>query len=160
MSEKFILDPTCGGRTIWYEKQHPNVVYGDIRTEEKGLCKERPNFYVKPDVILDYRCLNYPDKKFKLIVWDPPHIDFYKTSIMGKKYGSLGDWQRDLPKGFAELWRVLADYGVLIFKWNEEKIKIKEILELFNQTPLFGHRTGSKSKTMWLCFMKIPEGGD
>lgn len=29
MSDKLILDPACGGRMWWFDRSHPNVVYGD-----------------------------------------------------------------------------------------------------------------------------------
>ncbi len=161
MSNKFILDACCGGKMLWFNKKHPNAIYIDIRREKKGLCKERPNFEVQPDKIMDFRALEFQDKSFKLVVWDPPCLKtLSKTSIMAKKYGVLNaqTYPYDLGKGFQECWRVLEDYGVLIFKWNEQEISQKEILSLFKEQPLFGHTTGSKSKTNWFCFMKIPRG--
>ncbi len=160
MQSKFILDACCGGRMIWFNKKHPNALYIDIRREGKGLCKERPNFEVQPDEIMDFRALKFPDKSFKLVVWDPPHLKtLNKTSIMAKKYGVLNaqTYHYDLSKGFQECWRVLEDYGILIFKWNDQEISQKELLSLFKEQPLFGHTTGSKSKTRWFCFMKIPK---
>ena len=156
---KFILDATCGGRTIWFNKKNPNAVYIDIRKEDKGLCPERPNFEVQPDYQMDFRKMDFDDKVFKLVVWDPPHsTTFSKDSIMGKKYGPLNPqtYPRDLKEGFDECWRVLEDYGILIFKWNKHEIPQKEVLSFFKEKPLFGHTTGSKSKTRWFCFMKIP----
>lgn len=47
--------------------------------------------------------------------------------------------------------RVLDIYGVLIFKWNEEQIKLKEILNIINYKPLFGNK---RAKTHWLVFVK------
>ncbi len=159
MMDKFILDACCGGRMMWFNKHHPNTLYIDIREEDKGCIPIRKGFDVKPDKIMDFRDLSFPDKSFKLVAWDPPHLKrLGETSIMRKKFGCLNSetWQHDLSKGFRECWRVLEDYGVLIFKWNEEDIKLKTILKLFKEEPLFGHTTGSKSKTHWLCFMKIP----
>ena len=34
MSDKKILDVTCGARTIWFNKHHPAVIYCDKRKEE------------------------------------------------------------------------------------------------------------------------------
>ncbi len=74
---------------------------------------------------------------------------------MGKKYGVLGKgWRDDLQRGFSECFRVLAIDGVLIFKWNEIHIKVSEVLELTDQRPLFGHKSGKRSDTHWLCFIK------
>ena len=50
---------------------------------------------------------------------------------------------------------VLEDYGVLIFKWNEDQITVREVLEAIERQPLFGHTTGRHGKTMWMCFMKF-----
>ena len=33
--DKFILDVCCGGKAFWFNKNHPNTIYQDIRTEEK-----------------------------------------------------------------------------------------------------------------------------
>ena len=49
-SVKFILDPTCASRSIWFNKNHPNAIYTDIRKEEKGFIKDRPNFEITPDL--------------------------------------------------------------------------------------------------------------
>lgn len=158
---KFILDATCGCRTIWFQKKQQNTLYIDQRKEERGFIKDRPNFSVQPDIVMDFRNMSFEDKKFKLVVWDPPHlVNIGKTAQMRLRYGGLDrvTWKEDLSKGFKECWRVLEDYGILIFKWNERDIPLKEILSCFNQTPLFGHPSGSNSKTYWCCFMKIPKG--
>ncbi len=47
--------------------------------------------------------------------------------------------------------RVLKPNGMLIFKWNEDQIKLKDVLKCFSQSPLFGNK---RSKTHWLVFMK------
>ena len=160
MSDKFILDACCGGRQFWFNKAHPNTLYIDNNPRAKGCNPTRPNFECKPDVVMDFTDLKFPDGHFKLVVWDPPHMKTLgETSIMRAKYGCLQaeTWQYDLSKGFSECWRVLQDYGVLIFKWNEEEISVDDVLKLFKVQPLFGHMTGSKSKTLWACFMKIPD---
>ena len=46
---------------------------------------------------------------------------------------------------------MLEPYGVLIFKWNEEQIKLSEILKLTDIKPLFGNK---RAKTHWLVFIK------
>lgn len=56
--------------------------------------------------------------------------------------------------GFNECMRVLQPYGTLTFKWNEEQIKVSEILSVINTMPLLGHKSGKSAKTHWLCFMK------
>ena len=75
---------------------------------------------------------------------------------MAKKYGVLNEtWQEDIRKGFEECFRVLQTNGVLIFKWNENQIKIKDVLSLSPIKPLFGHTTMVKNNTHWICFMKF-----
>ncbi len=158
LKNKFILDACCGGRMFWFNKRHPNTLYIDKRIAQKGHRKHRPNHEVKPDIIMDFRSMDFPDSSFKLIVWDPPHLkSLGETSDMRKTFGCLNNetWQSDLKRGFDECWRVLEDNGILIFKWNESEILVKDILKILKREPLFGHPTGSKSKTHWFCFMKI-----
>jgi hypothetical protein len=145
---------------FWFDKHQKNTLYIDARSSGPGLSDFSPNFEVTPDEIGDFRALRFPDASFRLVVWDPPHLNrIGKNAEMAKKYGCLGpEWRDDLKKGFKECWRVLMPYGVLIFKWNEQQIKKREVLACFDHTPLFGHPTGSKNLTHWFCFMKIPEG--
>lgn len=159
MAKKLILDPCCSGRMFWFNKHHPNVIYTDVREEDKGFIKDRPEFEIKPDVIMDFRALKFPDKTFKMVVFDPPHIiRFGNKSWMSQKYGMLGKtWKEDLTKGFNECWRVLEDYGTLVFKWSEAEISVKEVLSLFPFEPLFGHPTARSGNTKWFIFMKIPQ---
>lgn len=56
MSDKKILDATCGSRTIWFNKEHPAAVYCDIRKEElTGIWKSGDGqseraCYIDPDI--------------------------------------------------------------------------------------------------------------
>lgn len=80
-----------------------------------------------------------------------------ENSWLAKKYGKLGpDWKQDIALGFKECMRVLKPNGTLIFKWNEEQISLREVLDAIEFKPLFGNK---KSKTHWLVFMK-EEGVD
>ena len=160
LSEKFILDVCCGSRMFWFDKKHPNTIFSDIREYDKGFIDNRPNRELHPDIIMDFRKLDFPDKSFKLVVFDPPHLitDSEKSAIV-KEYGRLNKytWKEDIKKGFDECWRVLDNYGILIFKWAEVSISRKEILDLIEREPLFGHPRYSKVRNSWFCFMKIPE---
>lgn len=168
LKNKFILDATCGSRSIWFQKAHPNAIYTDIR-KVSGLDPSRPNFKINPDQVMDFRALKFPDKTFRLIVWDPPHFKSLSLdSWIGKRYGTLDPetWEEDIKKGFSEIWRVLRDHGILIFKWSKpldggckkRVISISKILKLIEPIrPLFGHPSGSKANTIWMCFMKIPQ---
>ncbi len=163
MGNKFILDACCGGRMFWFNKHHPNTLYIDNRIEKKGCMPKsarNPGFEVKPDILMDFKELKFKDKSFKLVVFDPPHMkSITKRANYGLKYSALNKdtWKDDIKRGFDECWRVLEDYGVLIFKWNETSIKRKEILEVIKKEALFGHHLFNKTKTHWFCFMKIPK---
>ena len=150
---KCILDACCGSKMFWFDKENENTIFIDNRELETRLCDGRL-LAIKPDEIVDFRNMPYEDGKFKLVVFDPPHlVQAGEKSWLRKKYGILpGEWQEYLKQGFNECMRVLEDYGVLIFKWNEEQVKLSEILKAIDYVPLFGNK---RAKTHWLVFMKI-----
>lgn len=152
---KPILDACCGSRMSWFDKENQLTLFGDIRTETHILCDGR-TLNVEPDIQMDFRDMPFDDGLFKLVVFDPPHlIHAGKRSWLALKYGVLGEhWKDDLRAGFSECFRVLADDGILIFKWNEIQISTNEVLKLTDQTPLFGHKSGKRSGTHWITFMK------
>lgn len=159
--DKFILDACCSVKAMWLDKNHPNTTYIDIRKEPPGFLGHGRNEDINPDVVMDFRNMNFPDNSFKLVVFEPPHImTFGENSYFGKKFGCLNaeTWQDDLRKGFSECWRVLEDYGVLIFKWSDNEISFKKVLSLIKEKPLFFNTSNNKatSVTKWFCFMKIP----
>lgn len=151
MSAK-VLDACCGSRMFWFDRQHKDAIYMDKRELSTTLCDGR-KLEVRPDVIADFRDIPFPDNSFHMVVFDPPHlIKIGDNSWMAKKYGKLDStWQEDIAQGFRECMRVLKPNGTLIFKWNEDQIKLKEILKVIDFEPLFGDR---RSKTHWLIFMK------
>lgn len=170
--DKIVLDVACGGRMFYFDKTDQRVLFCDNRTVDTELCDGR-KFTVKPDVECDFTSLPFEDESFRLVVYDPPHLlrntgkskmaDMYgslseratPTGFQQIKYGALyADWRDMLRRGFAECFRVLEPHGVLIFKWNETDIPVKEILKLSPVSPLFGNRSGKASKTHWICFMK------
>lgn len=150
---KKILDVCSGSRMFWFDKKNPNTIFMDNRELEDTLCDGR-KLEIKPDVMADFRNIPFSNDSFKLVVFDPPHlIKVGENSWLAKKYGKLGkNWQEDLKQGFEECMRVLEQHGVLIFKWNEQQIKLKEILDIIDYEPLFGNK---RDKTHWLVFMKI-----
>lgn len=152
---KKILDACCGSRMFWFNKQNPDVLFQDIREETHTLCDGR-HLEVKPDVVGDFRNMDYPDSSFKLVVFDPPHLsNLGNNSWMAKKYGVLQNtWQEDIRLGFKECFRVLELEGFLIFKWNENQIKVSEILSLSDYSPLLGHKSGKRQGTHWILFQK------
>lgn len=156
---KPILDTTCGARMMWFDKQNPAALYVDKRNmPATALCDGRM-FEIRPDVVADFTDLPYPDKSFKLVVFDPPHlIRAGDDAYMAIKYGKLPmDWESVLRGGFNECMRVLDDYGTLIFKWSEYQIPTREVIKAIGQEPLFGHISGRASKTHWMTFMRIPK---
>ena len=167
MSEgKKILDVTCGSRSIWFNKRHPLAVYCDKRREtwegdfgrvlRKDGSKKHRELVVDPDVQCDFTDLPFDDNTFSLVVFDPPHIEGLKESAwMRKMYGNLDEgWEQMLRDGFNECMRVLKPDGVLIFKWSEVQIPTPKIIKAIGRQPLFGHRSGKKMNTNWMCFMK------
>ena len=155
LSNKFILDACCGSRMFWFDKSNPNVLFADIRSENHILCDGR-KLNIQPDIIADFRQLPFSDNSFKMVVFDPPHLkQLGQNSWMAMKYGVLlPTWELDIKAGFDECLRVLEPYGTLIFKWNENQIKVSKILDLINYKPLFGHISGKQSNTHWISFMK------
>lgn len=158
---KSILDVCCGGRMFWFNKTHPDALFIDKRTFPKQVIwqsgRQKREFEVKPDMVMDFTKLEFPDNSFSLVVFDPPHLFKRngKTGWMQKKYGSLiPGWKDEMKLGFSECFRVLKPAGVLIFKWSESEIPLSEILPLSPQKPLFGHPSGKTQNTHWVCFMK------
>ena len=127
---KKILDACCGSKMFWFQKDREDTVYMDIREYEDILCDGR-KLEIKPDVIGDFRNIPFQDNSFKLVVFDPPHlVKGGAKSWLIKKYGKLDDnWPEDIKQGFNECMRVLEPFGILIFKWCEEQVKLSEILK-------------------------------
>lgn len=159
--EKTILDACCGSRMFWFDKQNPDVLFIDKRSEtltakDSGSKTGVRVIDVKPDLIADFTDMPFENNSFWMVVFDPPHLKTLgETSWMAKKYGRLPkNWESMIKKGFDECMRVLKPNGTLIFKWNESEIMANEILKLIPYKPLFGHTTGRQSKTIWMAFMK------
>ncbi len=157
-----VLDVCCGSKMMWFDKQNPNAIFGDIRREiitvkdtSNGKLDGTRAIVIDPDIEMDFREIPFPNDSFSLVVFDPPHlIRAGQKSWLAAKYGKLSeDWREDIRKGFYECFRVLKPNGTLIFKWNETQIKTSEILALTPHTPLFGHKTGHKGFTHWYVFM-------
>lgn len=150
---KKILDACCGSRMFWFDKENKNTIFVDNREIDTKLCDGR-RLIIKPDIIADFKDMPFEDNTFYLVIFDPPHLkQAGENSWLAKKYGTLDKqtWPQDIRQGFNECIRVLKPNGTLIFKWNEEQIKLKDILKVIEYKPLFGNK---RSKTHWLVFMK------
>jgi hypothetical protein len=141
---------------MWFQREHPNVIFGDIRAEtltvtdrSHGNESGTRTIRIEPDTLMDFRAIPFGDGTFKLVVFDPPHlVRAGPRSWLAAKYGKLSDdWRDDLRQGFAECFRVLESDGVFIFKWNETQVKVGELLALTPVKPLFGHVSGRKGLT-------------
>ena len=157
-----ILDACCGGRHFWFDKHNEDVLFVDKRVLPPtviGSGKDARTRECQPDIVMDFRDMGLPDNTFSLVVFDPPHLFLGENSYLINQYGALDKktWREDLSKGFSECFRVLKDEGVLIFKWNESDVPLREVLALTDKKPLFGHPSGKAQKTHWVCFMKIKE---
>lgn len=158
---KPVLDPCCGSRMFWFDRQDNRAVFGDIRRERHTL-KDKSSkggsreLIIEPDQPMDFCSLPFGDGRFDLVVFDPPHlVRNGSTGWLAKKYGKLGDdWREDIRKGFAECFRVLRARGTMIFKWSEHEIPVSAILSLTGYKPLFGNRCGKTAKSHWIVFMK------
>jgi len=154
-----VLDVCCGVKGMWFNKNDKRALYLDKRRESHFLSYPSGNYkeIIDPDVIGDFTDIKQPDNMFYLVVFDPPHIKREKPlGRITKKYGCLnGDWKAMLKNGFRECFRVLRPGGVLIFKWCEVEIPVKDILALTPNKPLFGHKSGKAMQTHWITFMKV-----
>tara|TARA_R110000796_G_scaffold231702_1_gene349721 strand:- start:60 stop:560 length:501 start_codon:yes stop_codon:yes gene_type:complete len=160
-TDKIILDACCGSRMFWFDKENKDVLFADIRTEiveaKDSSCKiGYRTIRIEPDIEMDFRNMPFKNNTFKMVVFDPPHLNqLGKSSWLAKKYGVLlPTWELDIKSGFEECMRVLEPYGTLIFKWNANQITVNQILNAIGRQPLFGHKSGKQANTHWMAFLK------
>ena len=144
---------------FWFNKNHPEVVYIDKRVMPPTVVGNGKDARVRkcqPDIVMDFRQMDFDDNTFALVVFDPPHLFLGEKSYMAASYGALSkvSWRDDIRKGFSECFRVLKNDGVLIFKWNETDVPLRDVLQLTDRKPLFGHLSGKAAKTHWVTFIK------
>lgn len=149
-----VLDPCCGPKSFYFDKDRDDVMFCDVRGNfSEELCDGRV-LNIEPDMVADVTELPFDDCSFPLVVFDPPHLDV-GDGWQVAKYGKLPpDWREWMTKAFSECWRVLADDGTLVFKWYEYRISLGEVLKCAPCEPLFGNRRPRNSKTHWLVFFK------
>ena len=159
-----VLDACCGGRTMWVDHNDDRALFVDKRNVVFKRSKSKGTlFQVVPDMEADFTALPFPDNTFALVAFDPPHVvgkEEWKGDIL-RMYGVLPqDWRDMLHKGFAECFRVLRPEGVLIFKWAETQIALREVLTLTDVRPLFGSIHGKNRTTHWVTFLKPNATGE
>ena len=153
-----VLDACCGSRMFWFDKEDPRALFMDNRTVDNEFIGDR-HLTIAPTIVGDFTDLPFKSESFYLVVFDPPHlVRAGDNSWLAKKYGKLDEtWPSMLHDGFAECMRVLKPHGTLIFKWNEEQIKLKDVLATNDFKPLFGNK---RNKTHWVVFMKDGDHDD
>lgn len=162
MNTPRVLDPCCGSRMMWFNKNDPRALFGDRRSETLTVTDRSHRedgtrtLVIEPDMLMDFRALPFADQSFWHVAFDPPHlVRAGPKSWLAAKYGKLGsDWREDMRQGFVECFRVLRPHGTLVFKWNETQIKVKELLALTPEKPLYGQVSGRTGMTHWLVFIK------
>jgi len=169
-----ILDATAGNRTIYENKNSPNIIYIDI---QKQLLK-------KPTIFADNTQTPFLSKTFDTIIYDPPHDygckpgDFYTMPNLRKKHARLQGLKgvcyygveiyktkqqliAHIYKAQKEFYRILKDDGLLWLKWNEVRIPLNRILAIFTdwrvllRLPVSSpQQTMGKHQTYWVCMEK------
>ena len=164
---------------ISHQANHPDTMHftEDIRTldltylvrHKQNMCAKYPGAYVVLWASLE--CTNFskakggqardPDSRtlanhlFRYIEQLKP--DYIQIENV-EEFMSWGDLDENgkpvIKQGFQECMRVLEPYGILVFKWNETQIPVREILKTIEATPLIGHKSGKSAKTHWMLFMK------
>ena len=125
VSNRFILDACCGSRMFWFDKQNPNCLFIDRRSEtveakDSSQKSGLRTIEVKPDLIADFTEMPFENESFAMVVFDPPHLKTLgQNSWMAKKYGRLpDDWQFMIQKGFKECMRVLKPWAMFLTRWK------------------------------------------
>ena len=160
-----ILDATAGHRTIWYQKNHPFVTFLDKRKGNDYYIPDDKNkrpirWKFKPDVVADWtKHIPFDDNEFDVVIFNPPHkieTRGIKLSNLDVEYGFFykDNWKKELKNGIKECFRVLKPKGIFILKWNEVDKPIDEVLSLFPYPPLVGTKTGQRTETHWIMFLK------
>lgn len=146
-----ILDISAGRRAVWFDKNHRDAIYVDIRPE------------VLPSIVADARALPAEvGEDFDLIVFDPPHKNNAASGKMAHNYGHWTAEQiRDIVTGSArEAHRIAKDDALMAFKWNDHTRKLTSVLAWISPwwEPLFGHGVSGQqrhgSMTSWVMLRR------
>ena len=146
-----ILDLSAGNRAIWFNRNHPNATYIDIRSE------------VNPDICCDSADLPFAAGEFDLVVFDPLHKNFSGNIGFGRCYGpaqSMGDIRSTIKGTAREAWRVTGPNGLMAYKWSDADLKLTKVVGLLAPwwEPLFGHghrpQQRQRGMTSWVMLMR------
>ena len=149
-----ILDLSAGRRAVWFDKNHRDATYVDIRSE------------VEPTIVADASALPADiGADFDLIVFDPPHKN---NGASGKMTHNYGHWTaeqiRDIVTGSArEAHRVSRPDALMSFKWNDHSRRLPDVLAWIDPwwEPLFGHGVSEhhrhQSMTSWVMLRRRNE---
>ena len=146
-----ILDLSAGNRAVWFDKNHRDCTYIDIRPE------------VGPTIVADSRELPpIVGNGYQLVVFDPPHVNGGPNGNISRDYGHhTADEIRDIIKRTAvEAHRVTSPDALMAFKWNDHDQKLTRVLALMFEwwEPLFGHVTSTRAKhvcqTQWVMLRR------
>ena len=90
MTKPFILDPCCGSKMFYYDKESDVVMFGDIRELHTKLCDGR-ELHIQPDKLMDATDMKgIEDNTFCCVIFDPPHlVQVGEKSWLAQKYGHL-----------------------------------------------------------------------
>lgn len=130
-----ILDPACGSKMFWFDKNESHTTYTDIRKEILTM-KDRKytrKIIIDPDKVANFTDLPFDEEEFNLIVFDPPHLNKVgANSWLAKKYGQLdrNSWPTDIEKGF------------------------KDVFTHIPYKPILGDKRGH---TRWFVFIKVTD---
>lgn len=168
---KTILDPCFVAQEKWeLSKTQERVLsillsdnFSNLLSEKarqryviKRLCDGRA-LNIRPDQIIDFRNLPYPDSYFNFVLFEPPYfVNDGSNSRAASKYGRLDKKTLldDVRVGFSEAFRVLNPQGSLVLKWPEKDVTVGEIQKLAPSRPVNVYKTGRKIGTHWNLFLK------
>lgn len=145
-----IIDLSAGNRAVWFNRQHPDAVYVDIRPE------------VAPDIIADTRALPAEvGDGYDLVVFDPPHKNNGANFGMARSYGrfSHDEIRSTIRETAKEAHRITRSGALMAFKWNDHSIKLTTVLGMMAPywEPLFGHGVSPQqrvTKTSWVMLRR------
>ena len=90
MDKPFILDPCCGSKMFYHDKESDAVMFCDIRELHTKLCDGR-ELHIQPNKLIDVTNMeDIANEAFNCIIFDPPHlVKVGESSWLAQKYGKL-----------------------------------------------------------------------